>query len=90
MGNFDMKEENIRSDWNHALESVEGGCNLSYAIGWGFTQQDLIVLCALHRAGKHQQKIVDLLEDCNFHRECGLLYEHKHDECMEVIMKDRD
>lgn len=85
-----MKEEVIRKDWNAALESVNDGCSLSAIIRWGFTQQDLIVLCALHRAGKHQQKIVDLLEDCNFHTECGHLYENRHDDCMNVILNDKD
>ena len=85
-----MNEEAIRKDWNTALESVNDGCSLSAIIRWGFTQQDLIVLCALHKAGKHQQKIVDLLEDCNFHTECGLLYENRHDDCMNVILNDKD
>lgn len=85
-----MNEEAIRKDWNTALESVNDGCSLSAIIRWGFTQQDLIVLCALHRAGKHQQKIVDLLEDCNFHTECGLLYENRYDDCMNVILNDKD
>lgn len=85
-----MNEEAIRKDWNAALESVNDGCSLSAIIRWGFTQQDLIVLCALHQAGKHQQKIVDLLEDCNFHTECGLLDENRHDDCMNVILNDKD
>ena len=85
-----MNEEAIRKDWNTALESVNDGCSLSAIIRWGFTQQDLIVLCALHRAGKHQQKIVDLLEDCNFHTECGLLDAKRYGECMNVILNDKD
>ena len=83
-----MNEEAIRKDWNTALESVNDGCSLSAIIRWGFTQQDLIVLCALHKAGKHQQKIVDLLEDCNFHHECTLLHLGRYDQCMEVILND--
>ena len=83
-----MNEEAIRKDWNTALESVNDGSSLSAIIRWGFAQQDLIVLCALHRAGKHQQKIVDLLEDCNFHTECGLLYKGEYDKCMEVVLND--
>ena len=85
-----MNEEAIRKDWNTALESVNDGCSLSAIIRWGFTQQDLIVLCALHQAGKHQQKIVDLLEDCNFHTECGLLDAKRYGECMNVILNDKD
>lgn len=87
---FYMKEEAIRKDWNAALESVNDGCSLSALIHWGFSQQDLIVLCALHKAGKHQQKIVDLLEDCNFHTECGLLDAKRYVDCMNVILNDKD
>lgn len=83
-----MKGEEIRKDWNKALESVENGCSLSGAIEWGFTEQDLFVLCCLHEIGKHQQKIVDLLEDCNFHTECGLIDDGKYAECKKIIFEN--
>lgn len=81
-----MKREiEIRLDWDKALANVEYGTELSLPIDYGFTDQDLFVLCCLHEAGMHREKIVDLLEDCNFHTECGLIYEGKYDECRKVI-----
>ena len=86
-----MTEQEVRMNWDEALtrwETTE--FSLSYIIGWGFYPQDLIVLCALHRAGRHQQSIVDLLEDCNFHTVCGLIDEGKYDECMKIIIRDME
>ena len=59
----------IRSNWGVALAMVDDGTQLSQAIGWGFDDADIETLFALYKAGKHQQKILDLLEDCNFHSE---------------------
>lgn len=83
-----MEDNRIRLDWDKALSEVDGGTELSMAIGWGFTGQDLLVLTCLHEAGLHRQKIYDLLEDCNFHRENALLAEGKYDECRKVIVDD--
>lgn len=84
-----MSEQEIRMDWDQALTRWENGeIGISSTIGWGFYPQDLIVLCSLHRAGRHQESIVDLLEDCNFHTECGLIDAGKYDECMKVILAD--
>ena len=86
-----MTEQEVRLNWDAALTKWENeDFSLSYTIGWGFSPQDLLVLCCLHEAGKHQDSIVDLLEDCNFHTECGLLYEGKYDECRKLIMKDEE
>jgi len=86
-----MTEQEVRMDWDQALTRWENGeFALSAKIGWGFTPQDLIVLCSLHRAGRHQESIVDLLEDCNFHTECGLIDDGKYDQCMKVILADMD
>lgn len=77
----------IKLNWDEVLGNIEHGDELSVDIGWGFTQQDMLVLCCLHEAGKHRQKIEDLLEDCNFHTECGLLNEGKYDECRKVVFE---
>jgi hypothetical protein len=69
-----MSEQEIRSNWKEALESVENGWDLSKAIGWGFNQQDLLILGTLHSCGIEKEKINDLLEDCNFHTDNDLLY----------------
>lgn len=86
-----MTEQEVRLNWDEALTRWENGeFALSGIIGWGFFPQDLMVLCCLHEAGKHQDSIVDLLEDCNFHTECGLLDDGKYDECRKVIFKNMD
>ena len=83
-----MTEVDVRLDWDTALNKVKNGTKLSGVVGWGFSSQDLFVLCCLHEAGRHREKIEDLLEDCNFHTECGLLCEGKYDECRKVIAED--
>ena len=87
--NIMMKETEIRLDWNAALYEMEDKETLySYEIGWGFSTQDLLILCCLHEAGKHRDYIEYLLEDCNFHHECGLLHEHKYDECRKLVFEE--
>ena len=84
-----MSEQDVRANWEGALSRWEKGeFALSVTIGWSFSAQDLMVLCCLHEAGRHRQAIVDLLEDCNFHTECGLIDEGKYDECRKVIYSD--
>lgn len=61
----------IRGNWEKALESVKRGTALSGQIDYGFGKRDISELAKLHKAGKFRQKIEDLLEDCNFHTECG-------------------
>lgn len=83
-----MKADDIRLNWDAALESFAEGCMISPIIGWGFSCQDLLVLGCLHQLGKHREKIVDLLEDCNFHTECGLLDNEDYLEYFEEIFKN--
>lgn len=78
-----MTATEIRKDWFRALDNK--GKWSSATIEWGFTDQDLFVLCCLHEAGFFREEIIDLLEDCNFHTECGLLDEGKYDECRKLI-----
>lgn len=80
--------DTIRLDWYATLENVNNGAELSLDISWSFTAQDLLVLTCLHEAGIHREKIEDLLEDCNFHRENGLLHEGKYSELREEICRD--
>lgn len=84
-----MTEQEVRANWDDALIRWESGeIALSSVIGWGFTTQDLLVLTCLHEAGMHRDSIVDLLEDCNFHTECGMLYDGRYNECREYILND--
>lgn len=79
-------EDAIRLNWWNALDDVDNGTKLSKKIGWGFSTQDLLVLTCLHEANINRQKIEDLLEDCNFHTENGLLMDEEYDECRKVII----
>lgn len=80
-----MTAAEVRNDWYMALETgeVTGG-----KIEWGFFPQDLMVLTCIHKAGYFREKIIDLLEDCNFHTEAELLDDLKYDECLKVIFDD--
>ena len=75
-----VKEAEIRLDFASALRNVKRGTELSYPLGWGFDRDDLMALMKLHRSNKFRRKIEDLLEDCNFHTECGLLSEKNYEE----------
>jgi len=75
-----MTEKEIRTNWDAALESVTDGCEPSAKVHWGFTKDDLLELCRLHESGKHREKIVDLLEDCNFHTYNGFLIDKNYED----------
>ncbi|BAL82930.1 hypothetical protein SELR_12220 [Selenomonas ruminantium subsp. lactilytica TAM6421] len=79
-----INKDEIQSNWGAALESVNDGAMLSSAIGYGFSKADLRELLALHQAGKYQQKIEELLVDCNFISFCCCLISHNYDEAIEV------
>ena len=69
----------IRKNWYFYLASVKDGCQLSSKIGWGFWDEDIQELARIHRSGKFQKKIEDLLEDCNFHYEREDFIEGRYD-----------
>ena len=83
-----IKDAEIRLDFAAALRSVKCGDDLSGLLGWGFNKEDLINLMKLHKSNKFRTKIEDLLTDCNFHHECGLLCEKKYDEFEQYVTKD--
>lgn len=80
-----MTEKAIRNNWMLALSKEE--C-ISPTIEWAFNFQDLIVLGAIHRSGVFREKIEDLLEDCNFHPECGLLADGKYGEYLDLVFEE--
>ena len=47
----------------------------------------IVVANAVHMEA-NKKKIEDLLEDCNFHSECGLLCERKYDEFEKHVMEN--
>ena len=63
------RAKEIRNDFASALRSVKNGRELSGALGYGFSNEDIANLAKLHKANKFRRKIEDLLEDCNFHTE---------------------
>lgn len=81
-----MTEQEIRQDWYKALSNKDKWG--SGTIHWSFYSQDLLVLGCLHEAGLFQEEIEDLLEDCNFHTECKLLYEQDYAEYRRIVIRD--
>lgn len=63
---------------------IEWGMKNSYLVSdildFGFSEEDISELAKLHRDGddKVRSYIEDLLEDCNFHRECSDFSEQKY------------
>lgn len=70
----------IRKDWETALRNSKTGSDLSSKIRWSFYDEDIRRLAKLHKKGKFREKIENLLEDCNFHKECGDFMEGDYDE----------
>ena len=65
------KDIEIRSDFATALKNCKRGTDLSHPLGFTFSSRDISILAKLHKSNKYRKKIEDLLEDCNFHEECG-------------------
>lgn len=61
----------IRMDFASAFRGVREGRRLSGDLKYGFSPEDISNLARLHKSNKFRKKIEDLLEDCNFHKECG-------------------
>lgn len=76
----DITEDEIREDWETALEQVNRGSDLSSKIGYGFSKEDITELAKLHKNNICREKIEDLLTDCNFHSECGKFANGEYDE----------
>ena len=70
----------VRRDWETALRSSETVSSLSSKIGYAFYDRDIKKLAELHKRGKFRKKIERLLENCNFHKECGDLAEGSYNE----------
>lgn len=73
-----LSEQEIIDDWEAALESEMDYSEIAHAIGWGFTRNDLEELMRLHQENICRSKIEDLLEDCNFHTECGAWHDGEY------------
>ena len=76
------KDIEIRSDFATALKNCKRGTDLSHPLGWGFSDRDISELAKLHKANKFRRKIESLLEDCNFHYECGEFIQGNYTEFM--------
>ena len=74
------KDAEVRRDWAAALQSANPGRAIAPKIGWGFRKEDVLILTDLYKAGRFQEKILDLLEDCNFHMAAGLLMDGRYEE----------
>lgn len=88
--NFDkcIRDTEIRLDFASALRNVRHGEALSGVLEWGFAPDDLMELMKLHKSNKFRKKIEDLLTDCNFHSECGLLSSRNYEGFEKYVMKD--
>lgn len=70
---------NIRANWNNALKKYKITTDISSIIGYALSDKDLKELATLHKKGKYREKIEDLLEDINYHSECGDFMEGRYD-----------
>ena len=75
-----IEEAVIRLNFASAFRTVREGRQLSSKIGYGLSKKDLSELAKLHKANRFRKKIEDLLEDCNFHYECGEFANGRYEE----------
>ena len=68
----------IRSNFEDALKNLSVG-DLSSRIDYAFSKEDLKNLAILHKKNRFRKKIENLLENCNFHYECGALMAKKYE-----------
>ncbi len=90
--NFDKcyDDARIRLHFPEALKSVREGSVLSALLGWSFAPDDLMELMELHKQNRFRKKIEDMLEDANYHGECGLLHLQKYDSFAEYVNERRE
>lgn len=84
--NEGVASRSIRRDWAASLSKVEKGYELSGKVDYGFSPEDIKNLAILHKESDAvmKEKIEDLLEDCNFHEECGDFSEGNYDKYIEA------
>lgn len=79
-----IKDAELRQDWEATLNKYtpKNVTKLSGEIGYGFSDEDIKQLAMLHKKGSKlmKQKIENLLEDCNFHYECGCFERNEYDD----------
>lgn len=69
----------IRKEFAEALRNVREGSELSAPLWYSLSDEDIKNLAKLHKAGRFRKKIEDLLDDMNFHTECGLMKDKQYD-----------
>ncbi len=77
-----LSPEEIRSDFAGALNLVEHGYELSGILEYGFSDEDICNLAMIYKndmRNDYRNKILELLEDCNFHTECSDFLEGNYD-----------
>lgn len=74
----------IRKNFADALRSVKKGTELSSKLNYSFSSKDIKELAKLHKSNKFRKKIENLLEDCNFHYECGKFMDKDYDEFLNI------
>ena len=75
-----QEEAEIRHDFATALRDCKEGSDLASQLHWAFSDKDITELAKLHKSNKFRKKIEDLLEDCNFHYECGKFVKNEYGE----------
>ncbi len=80
----------IRRNFGEALKMVKKGSELSSKLNYAFGNDDLKELMKLHKANRFRKKIEDLLTDCNFHYESGLLHEKKYAELEKELEREEE
>lgn len=60
----------IRSDFLSAFEHYDY-VEIAKKIEYSFSEQDISNLAFIYKSGEHKEDIENLLQYCNFHKECG-------------------
>lgn len=66
-----MEDVLIRRDFSSALKRYKDARTIARILHYAFSKDDISALAKLHKGNRYRKKIEELLEDANFHTECG-------------------
>ncbi len=75
----------LRRDLASTLKKYKDIADLSSALNYSFSHQDIRDFVALHRKNNFRKKIEGLLTNCNYHYECSMMCDKKYDELLEYL-----
>lgn len=84
-----VEDEEVARDWQTLLSKKSVG-KISAEINYSMNRKDIEELADLYQSGKYQDKILEVLEDINYHREYGFFSEEDFDGLYDYLDEEWD